>query len=81
MSRAVCSPLPGLDTRAHHLHNRVSLPYPENAPSDRRRVICVMRSYASTTVRDTPSSRQRRRNDWCRRSSRLDICDWKYHAD
>jgi hypothetical protein len=81
MSRAVCSPLPGLDTRAHHLHNRVPLPYPENAPSDRRRVICVIRSYASTTVRDTPSSRQSRRNDGCRRGSRLDICDWEYHAD
>jgi hypothetical protein len=81
MNRAVCSTLPGLDTRAHPLHEGVPLTYAENAPSDRRRVICVIRSYASTTVRDTPSSRQRRRNDWCRRGSRLDICDWEYHAD
>jgi len=81
MSRAVCSLVPGLDTRAHHLHNRVLLTYPENAPPDRRRVICVIRANASITVRDAPSSRQRRRNDWCWRRSRLDICDWEYHAD
>jgi len=81
MSRTVCTPLPGLDTRAHHLHNRLPLTYPEYAPSDRRRVICVIRSHASIPVRDTPSSRQRRRNDWCRRGSRLGIYDWEYHAD
>jgi hypothetical protein len=81
MSSTVCTPLPGLDTRAHHLHNRLRLTYPEYAPSDRRRVICVIRSYASTPIRDTPSSRQRRRNVWCRRGSRLEIYDWEYHAD
>ena len=81
MSHTVCSLLPGHDTRAHHLHNRLPLTYPEYAPSDRRRVPCVIRSYASTTVKDTPSSRQRRRNDWCRRGSRLDVRDWEYHAD
>jgi hypothetical protein len=70
MSPAVCSPLPGLDTRAHHLHNQVPLTYPEYAPTD-----------ASTSARNTPSSRQRRRTDWCRRGLRLDMCDWEYHAD
>jgi hypothetical protein len=80
MSRTVCSPLLGLDTRAHHLHNRVSLTYPKNTSRDRRRMNCVIRANAST-VRDAPSSRQRRRNDWCRRGSRLDICDWAFHAD
>jgi hypothetical protein len=81
MSCVVCSPLSGLDTRVHHLHNRVPLTYPENAPPDRRWVICVIRANASTTVRDAPSSRQRRRNDWCWRGSRLDICDWEYHVE
>jgi hypothetical protein len=81
MIRPVCSLLPGLDTRAHHLHDRLPLTYPDYALSDRRRVTCVIRPYASTTVKDAPSSRQRRRNDPCRRGTRLDICDWEYHAD
>ena len=73
MSRTVCSLLPGLDTRAQHFHNRLPLTYPEYALSDRRRVTRATRAYASTTVKDTLSSRQRRRD--------VDIYDWEYHAN
>jgi hypothetical protein len=52
MSRPVCSLFPGLDTRAHHLHDRLPITYPDYALSDRRWVTCVIRPYASTTVKD-----------------------------
>jgi hypothetical protein len=79
MRRTVCSPLPGLDTRAHHLHKRLPPSCPAYALSDRWRVSCVIGSYASTTGKGALTSQQRRRNDSCRLTPRH--MWWEYHAD
>jgi hypothetical protein len=50
--------------------NRLPLEYSEYTPSARRQAAHVRKSYAQTTGKDAPSSRQRRRNDSCRRGSR-----------
>jgi hypothetical protein len=81
MSGPVFPLFPGFDARAPRLYYRLPLEYLEYALSARREAARVRRSYAQTTVKDAPSSRQRRRNDSCRRGARLNLCDWEYHAD
>jgi hypothetical protein len=39
MSGTVCSLFPDLDARAHHLHDRLPLVYPEYALSCRMRLV------------------------------------------
>jgi hypothetical protein len=72
---------PGLQTRPPYLHDHLPVEYPEYALGERRHRAHVMRSYASITLEEAPSSRQKQRKYTCGRSSRLDICDRRYHAD
>jgi hypothetical protein len=68
MSGTVSPLFPGFDARAPRLCYRLPLEYLEYALSARREAARVRRSYAQTTVKDAPLSRQRRRDDSCRRA-------------
>jgi hypothetical protein len=81
MSGTVCPLLPRPSIRARHLRDRLLRKHPEYAPSDRRPAACVIRLCAPMIIEDALRSWQMGHTYSCARGSRLDICDWEYHAD